>query len=100
MSGAPVFGDGKAELLEAIDRGGSLSAAARTLGMSYRSLWGRLRNMEDRLGVKLIWRRAGGGGGGGAGLTAAGRALLANYRRFRDGINALVDARFARQFRP
>jgi molybdate transport system regulatory protein len=90
----PVFGDGKARLLEQVDRSGSLKAAAEALGMSYRGLWGRLSEMERRLGMKLLVRKAGGAGGGGSRLTASARRLLERYRRFRDGLNALVDARF------
>ena len=97
-AGKPVFGDGKAHLLEQIDQAGSLAAAAVALGMSYRGLWGRLREMERRLGVKLVARAAGGVGGGGSKLTPQGRQLLVRYRRFRKGINAIVDARFKRVF--
>jgi len=99
VGGLPVFGDGKARLLEQIDRAGSLKAAARALGMSYRGLWGRVGEMERRLGVKLLARTAGGAGGGGSELTGAARQLLGRYRRFRKGINAIVDARFREVFR-
>jgi len=97
-AGRPVFGDGKAALLEAVERTGSLAAAAERLGMSYRGLWGRLREMEERLGVPLVARRAGGRGGGGSRLTEEARDLLRRYRRFREGINAFVDARFREAF--
>jgi molybdate transport system regulatory protein len=99
VDGRPVFGDGKAALLERIDRTGSMRAAAEALGMSYRALWGRLRTMERRLGTQLIVRQVGGRTGGGSRLTAAARRLLQRYRRFREGINAFVDTRFARAFR-
>jgi molybdate transport system regulatory protein len=98
LSGQPVLGDGKAMLLEQIDRCGSLQAAAEALGMSYRSLWGRVRQMERRLGTKLLARRTGGRGGGGSELTAAARGLLGRYRRFRRGLDELVEQRFARAF--
>lgn len=98
LEGRPVFGDGKARMLERIDQAGSLSAAAKSLGMSYRGLWGRLREMERRLGVRLLARKAGGRGGGGTQLTEHGRELLRQYRRFRDGIDTQVDARFRKVF--
>jgi len=98
LGARPVFGDGKARLLEQIDKCGSLTAAAGSLGMSYRGLWGRLREMERRLGLELVARKAGGRGGGSAELTAQARELLRRYRRFRKGINASVDARFGRVF--
>jgi len=100
LDGRPVFGDGKAGILEEIDRAGSLSSAARALGMSYRRMWGRLREMERRLGVALVARQAGGRGGGSARLTPQARRLLKRFRKFRDGINALVDARFRKSFGP
>jgi molybdate transport system regulatory protein len=96
LDGQAVFGDGKARMLEAVERTGSLTAAAESLGMSFRGFWGRLREMEQRLGVKVVERRHGGRGGGGAHLTAAGEALLGIYRRFRRGINAMVDGRLER----
>ncbi|GAF99801.1 unnamed protein product, partial [marine sediment metagenome] len=65
LGGEPVFGDGKARLLRCIEKTGSLTEAAEALGMSYRGLWGRLGQMERRLGVKLVTRKAGGRGGGG-----------------------------------
>ncbi|HUS48359.1 MAG TPA: LysR family transcriptional regulator [Phycisphaerae bacterium] len=98
LAGRPVFGDGKAALLEQVDRTGSLKGAAAELGMSYRGLWGRLRQMERRLGVKLVERRVGGPAGGGSRLTPQGRRLLGRYQRFREGINAVVDARFRTVF--
>jgi len=98
LGGRPVFGDGKAEILERIGQSGSLMAAAKSLGMSYRALWGRLREMERRLGVTLVARRAGGRGGGTSQLTPAARRLLKQFGKFRDGINAHVDARFRKVF--
>jgi len=92
--GKPVFGDGKLEWLERIEETGSLREAARRLGMSYRGLWGRLRTMEERLGTRLVTRRTGGTGGGGMELTDDGKALVADYRRFRRGIDAFVAKRF------
>jgi len=98
VNGLPVFGDGKAEMLEQIARTGSLSAAARSLGISYRRLWGRLVAMERRLGFRVVERCAGGRGGGGAKLTPAGKKLLDRYQRFRRGTNAMVDKRFRKIF--
>ena len=99
LNGEPVFGDGKARMLETIERTGSLSAAAEHLSMSYRALWGRLRTMERRLGMTLVARQAGGPGGGGSQLTDDARQLLARYRRFRRRIDKIVDDRFDAAFR-
>ena len=94
LGGQAVLGDGKARMLEAIDKSGSLAAGAESLHMSYRGLWGRLREMETRLGDVLVVRRTGGCGGGGSQLTPQARKLLRKYRRFRDGIDELVNRRF------
>ena len=99
LDGRPVFGDGKLTWLELIERTGSLRAAAEALGMSYRGLWGRLREMERRLGIPLVARKVGGHGGGGTQLTAAAGDLVRRYRRFRKGLNELVDRRFRAAFR-
>jgi molybdate transport system regulatory protein len=81
--GRPVLGDGRLEILEAIARSGSLSAAARELGMSYRSLWGKLRSAEQRLGVELVRGVAGGEHHGGSTLTDEAHALVAAFTELR-----------------
>jgi molybdate transport system regulatory protein len=53
-NGRVIFGPGRFELLEAIEECQSLSAAAKTMKMSYRAAWGRLRASEDRLGIPLV----------------------------------------------
>jgi len=99
VGGKPVFGDGKLTWLERIAETGSMREAARRLGMSYRGLWGRLRTMEERLGVQLVTRRTGGAGGGGMELTDDAKALVADYHRFRRTIDAYVAKRFERFMR-
>lgn len=98
LDGRPVFGDGKARLLQAVQETGSIRGAAHRLGMSYRAAWGRLREMERRLGEALVVRRVGGAGGGGSRLTPLAEELLRRYLEFRRGLNEEVDRRFARRF--
>jgi len=76
------MGPGKADLLEAIDRHGSISAAARALGMSYRRSWLLVKTMNRCFAAPLVstsgengWR------GRGASLTPHGRKALRLYRR-------------------
>ena len=78
--GLLVFGKGRAQLLRAIERTGSISAAAREMGMSYRHAWAMLKASEQRLGRPLLRRSRGGAGGGGTELTTHGRALLEKFR--------------------
>jgi len=100
VGGRPAFGDGKLRWLQCIEETGSLRAAAQALAMSYRGLWGRLRAAEERLGFRLIVRQTGGAGGGGVRLTDDGRALVALYRRFREGLDELVAERFRDHLAP
>ena len=88
--GELVFGRGRAALLEAIDRNGSISAAARKLGMSYRKAWSMLKASESRLGCELLKGSRGGKGGGGTALTQQGRELLETYRRIEEDFEKLV----------
>jgi molybdate transport system regulatory protein len=76
------IGPGKVSLLEAIDRAGSLSAAARELGMSYRRAWLLLRSVNDGFREPAVELVVGGSEGGGARLTDFGRKLIEEYRRF------------------
>ncbi len=99
LEGKPVFGDGKATLLQALAETGSIRGAAQRLRMSYRAAWGRLREMERRLGQPVVARRAGGLGGGGSELTDFGKDLLRRYLEFRQGLNEVVDCRFRKAFR-
>lgn len=93
---AVKFGDGRAELLELIDRLGSLRQAVARVGMSYRAAWGYFRELEQAAGFPLLERHSGRGAEGGTRLTPAGRDFLARYRRFRGGLDDLVARRFAR----
>lgn len=93
------FGDGRAELLEAIERLGSIKKAVTRSGMSYRHAWGYLRELESAAGCKFLERRQGAGPAGGARLTKEGRAFLARYRRFRLGLDRVVQRHFTKSFR-
>lgn len=75
-----AMGPGKADLLEAIDRAGSISAAGRALGMSYRRSWLLVDGMNRCWRERLVETVAGGGQARGATLTETGRAVLAAYR--------------------
>jgi len=78
-SGARI-GPGKIALLEQIGRTGSISAAGRALRMSYRRAWELVEDLNRSLGRPAVTTAAGGAGGGGASLTAAGEAVVREYR--------------------
>ncbi|MFQ6111676.1 MAG: winged helix-turn-helix domain-containing protein [Nitrospinota bacterium] len=89
-----AFGDGRMKLLFLIDELGSLSGAAKALGMSYRHAWGSVRKIEERSGIKFIRAHAGGLGAGGASLTDEGRDFLKRYQRFRGEVEREVERCF------
>ena len=75
-----ALGPGKADLLEAIDSEGSISAAGRALGMSYRRTWLLVDEMNRCFRDKLVETKTGGGHDRGARLSDAGRLALTAYR--------------------
>ena len=78
--GEGAMGPGKADLLETIDREGSISAAGRALGMSYRRTWLLVDAMNRCWRERLVETLPGGGRERGARLTPFGRDVLARYR--------------------
>jgi molybdate transport system regulatory protein len=80
-----AIGPGKADLLEAIANSGSISAAARTLDMSYRRAWLLVDTMNRCFRAPVVAAATGGKGGGGAQITAFGLRVLASYRRMETG---------------
>ena len=68
-------------MLDAIERNGSIQAAAKELGMSYRAVWGRIKATEDRLGEPLLYRNIGGRKGGGSELTPFALELMDRFRK-------------------
>ncbi len=93
-----LFGDGKTELLELVERLGSLRRAASRMGMSYRYAWGLLRELERAAGFAFLEHR-GGGRRTRLQLTCEARAFLGAYRAFRRPLDAMVERSFRRVFR-
>ena len=87
-----AIGPGKAELLGLIDKTGSISAAAREMGMSYRRAWTLVETMNTAFRQPLVAAATGGKGGGGASVTAFGHEALKRYRAMEDKAAASVTA--------
>jgi molybdate transport system regulatory protein len=78
-NGAAAIGGGRVLLLEAIDRCGSITQAARAEGISYRAAWRWIDRLNRLAGQPLVTKTTGGPHGGGAQLTETGRAAVAAY---------------------
>lgn len=79
FKGKSIMGEGRARLLREINRTGSLSTAAKNMGMSYRHAWGTVQHMEDILGEKIVASERGGSERGQSALTEAGKKLLMTF---------------------
>ena len=78
------------ELLEAVDRTGSISAAAHAMNIQYRLAWNRIHEMEERLGMPLVQTTVGGKGGGGAQLTPDARVVVEQLHEMFAAIDASI----------
>ncbi len=101
-----VLGEGKWRLLKAIKETGSLKAAVGIMGYSYRQTWQNLKNIEERLGFKLIDKQRGGKKGGETLLTPKGEkivqffdklyeeiepGILSHFNKMMDDLNKIVE---------
>jgi molybdate transport system regulatory protein len=85
-----ILGPGKVDLIEAIDRSGSISAAARTMGMSYRRAWLLVDALNHMFNRPLVVAASGGSRGGGAQVTDFGRDVAAAYRRIEERTRSAI----------
>lgn len=92
FDGKSLMGSGRANFLKLIAETGSLSTAAKTMGMSYRHAWGIIQRMEQIYGEKIVISERGGSEKGTTRLTEAGERLLAT---FEDTISRLPASRDA-----
>jgi molybdate transport system regulatory protein len=88
--GNPVFGEGRYLLFKAVEREGSIAAAARSLGMSFRSAWTHLDRAEKGLRFALIVRTRGGAGGGSTTLTEEAKHLIKAYEQVERKVDSFV----------
>lgn len=93
-NGKVVFGAGRLLILLAVQRHGSLHAAAKELAMSYRAVWGKLRATEERLGQPLLMKRVGGSRGGGSQLTPFAETLIERFQQLESLTKATADTLF------
>ena len=94
-----VVGDGGLALLRAIDVLGSVRAAAREVGWSYRHTLAYVTNAERALGRALVVRARGGNDRGGSALTPTGREFVRRYTRFRARLDHELEQLYREAFR-
>jgi len=85
-----ALGPGKAELIARIDKTGSISAAARAMGMSYRRAWQLVEALNASFVHPVVTTEVGGRRGGGALVTPFGRALVRRYRAMEKKASAAI----------
>jgi molybdate transport system regulatory protein len=78
------LGPGKVLLLEAVDEHGSISAAGRAIGMSYKRAWDLIDEMNQIFAEPVVDSKSGGKQGGGATLTALGNRVVTSYRKMEE----------------
>jgi molybdate transport system regulatory protein len=88
--GTSVIGEREARLLDAVDRVRSIKDAASEAGISYRTAWSAIQQMEEALGRPMVVSRAGGPGGGATTLTDECRRLLALYQDLRRRLEEIL----------
>jgi molybdate transport system regulatory protein len=86
-NGKVVFGRGRDNILQAIDKQRSLSAAAKKLEMSYRAAWGRLKASEERMGMNLVET---GAGDKSMQLTPQARAVIDRFEKLEKDVEKLL----------
>ena len=92
--GKSIFGEGKARLLQAIEKTGSINEAARSMEISFRRAWSYITTMEKRMGFIFVNKNRGGKGGGGSSLTEEAKRFLIRYEKLNKSVRNFADKKF------
>lgn len=90
VDGMKFFGPGRADLLEQLEKSGSITKAAKALGMSYKKAWAMVDEMNTLARRPLVIAQKGGRHGGGTRLTAAGSEALSAFRKLNQKLSAII----------
>jgi len=93
-SGRKIFGDGPCDILQRIERTGSLRQTAAEINMSYSQAWKLIKMIEDNLGFSVLEKQVGGAGGGHSKLTGQAAKLTMAYEQFRQEAEANLEQLF------
>lgn len=89
-----ILGDGKWQILKAIEETGSLTAACKKLNLTYRRTWGDLKKIEQMLGFPLLEKSRGGAEGGASQLSLQGEKLVAAFDAFHLSVDDTIRQAF------
>ncbi len=81
LGNSSALGPGKIELINAIEKTGSISGAAKMVGMSYRRAWNLVDRINHDFSTEIILTSAGGKGGGGARVSIVGLEIIEEYQK-------------------
>ena len=98
VDGQYVFGFRLSEILKAVEAAGSIKAAAKLLGRSYRYVWGRIKDAERTIGEPLVNTRVGGAGPNRSCLTKLAGRLVADYDALRQRMFEVVQEESSSRF--
>jgi molybdate transport system regulatory protein len=93
-----AFCHGLSDMLQAIERTGSIKYAASEIGRSYRYVWGKIKRVERAIGTPLVATQVGGTGAKRSALTDAARRLVADFRAVRIRLIQVAEQEFARRW--
>lgn len=88
----PAMGPGKARLITLIAETGSISAAAREMGMSYRRAWQLVEALNKSFNEPVVLTATGGKRGGGAVVTPLGKRMVERYHGMEEKASAAIAA--------
>jgi molybdate transport system regulatory protein len=92
--GTYLLGQREAQLLEAVERVGSIKEAAKAVALSYRTAWARIQTLEHALGQPMVRSRAGGPGGGATTLTPEGKELVRSLLELSKHVEGTIEREY------
>jgi molybdate transport system regulatory protein len=87
----PFFGPGRLQLLENIDKTGSINQAAKNMNMSYKKAWKMISSMNEQAKKPLVTLQTGGSSGGGAIVTEQGHEIMNYYQALHQRFEAFLE---------
>jgi molybdate transport system regulatory protein len=90
-NGEPIFGPGRLQLLEQIEKTGSISQAAKNMEMSYKKAWKMISSMNVQAIKPLVLMQTGGSSGGGAMVTDEGQEIMQYYQALHKRFEAFLE---------